>query len=107
MKQGIFWVIASDKQALIDGMFELITHFDRDEPHRDFWNTFRQMRKEISRFEYDYFPRGRVWVKDNTATVFVNPILITPAVIEKVKDAFELTGDIQVYGDDSLPNQNL
>lgn len=107
MKEGIFWVIARNKQALINGKFELITHFVRDEPHRDFWNIFRQTRMDISRFEYDYFPRGRIWLKDNTATVFVNPILITPAVIEKVKDAFELTDDMQVYGDDSVPIQKL
>lgn len=107
MKQGIFWVIASNKQALIDGKFELITHFDRDKPHRDFWNTFRQTRKGVSQFEYDYFPRGRIWLKDNIATVFVNPILITPAVIENVKDVFELTGDVEVCGDGSLQMQKL
>lgn len=107
MKEGIFWVIATNKQALIDGRFELITHFDRDKPHRDFWNALRQSRKGISQFEYDYFPRGRIWLKDNTATVFVNPILIMPAVIEKVKDVFELTGETKVYGDDSLQIQRL
>lgn len=107
MKEGIFWVIASDKQALINGKFELITHFVRDEPHRDFWNIFRQTRKDVSKYEYDYFPRGRIWINDNTATVFVNPILIMHAVIEKVKDAFELTGDMQVCGDDSLSIQKL
>lgn len=47
--------------------------------------------KRFRRFEYDYYPRGRVVVRNGTATVFLNRHIATDEVLATINQVFGLT----------------
>ncbi|NCA91951.1 hypothetical protein EOM82_01685 [bacterium] len=100
MKEGAFWVIAKNEQGLRNGEFDLLTHFVRDDSHVNIWPKISRQRTDLSRFQYDHFSRGRVWINDSgLAIILINLILDNPIVIDRIKTAFELTADAVVCHD--------
>lgn len=60
---------------------------------------------------FNYYPRGRVEIKNGKAVIFLNPDICTEQILTKVTDAFELrTSDklrsIQVKSDGSKHYQH-
>ena len=54
-------------------------------------------RKVTGGVAYNFHPRGRVEIKNGKATVWLNPALNTPEVIEKIEKEFDLhDGDINI-----------
>ena len=108
MKEGAFWAIAKNLNALKNGDFEIITHFVRDDSHVDIWPQIKRERKEFSRFEYDHFPRGRIWSdSDGTVIIFINPALDLPAVIERIIKEFGIGTNAKVSHDGVPPILNF
>ena len=56
--------------------------------HKAEWARFP--RSITNKHPYNYYPRGRVEIKKNKATVYVNPVLNTPSVMELVDMEFGL-----------------
>lgn len=90
MKEGVFWIIGKTKADLSRGEFEIISFFERDAAHVDVWERIKQQRPSFYGLGYEYFPRGRVWIKNGAAVIFLNPVLQNPKVIKKIKEFFEL-----------------
>lgn len=44
--------------------------------HKDTWYQLVQHRRDLRRYSWNYFPRGRVEIKNNKAHIFVNPNII-------------------------------
>lgn len=104
MKEGLFWVIASTEQGLSNGEFNILTHFVRDESHVNVWQQITQGRADLSQFQYDHFPRGRIWINDKgIPIIFINPALDLPIVIEKIKEVFELNAEVEICHDGVTP----
>ncbi len=107
MKKGIFWCTNFDAEST-----ELITvsvvcdkDGDSQEPvqfssksgnnfnHRIEWDHLD--RKITEGKSFDYYPRGRVEIKNGKATVFLNPIINKECIVRKITGAFDLmTGEL-------------
>lgn len=107
MKEGLFWVIGKNKADLYRGNFEIIPFFERDAAHANVWETVKQQRPFFCGLGYEYFPRGRVWIKDGAAAIFINPVLQNPTVVKKIMEIFDLSGKVEVFTDGSVQNQKL
>lgn len=107
MRKGIFWCTNFDAEST-----ELITvsvvcdkYGDSQEPvqfssksgnnfnHRLEWE--RLDRKIMGWQSFNYYPRGRVEIKNGKATVFLNPIINKECIVRKLIGAFDLmTGEL-------------
>lgn len=107
MRKGIFWCTKFDAEST-----ELITvsvvcdkDGDSQEPvqfssksgnnfnHRIGWDHLD--RKTTEGKSFDYYPRGRVEIKNGKATVFLNPIINKECIVRKITGAFDLmTGEL-------------
>ena len=95
MKQGVFWVIPKIND------FEILYRFNDTSGHNEIWEEVISRRTELKKYDYEYFPRGRVWIKNNIATIFLNPKLNNPAILHNIKEIFCLT-DYNVITDNSI-----
>lgn len=109
---GIFWII-SDNYDLSD--YKLLTFpipcspegkIDSSElsielnskkgnsyNHKKIWEETvknNNQHKPYNKEEYNYYPRGRVEIAHNKATIFLNPNINKPDKIEKIKHEFGL-----------------
>ena len=107
MKEGLFWVVGKNKTDLYRGNFEIISCFERDAAHINVWETVKQQRSSFYGLGYEYFPRGRGWIKDGTAVIFINPVLQNPTVLKKIMKIFDLSGKVEVFTDGSVQDQKL
>lgn len=107
MRKGIFWCTDSDTEApaLITVSVACDKNGDSKEPvwfssksgnsfnHRTEWE--RLDRSITAGQPFNYYPRGRVEIKNGKATVFLNPVINKECVVRKLMDAFELmTGEL-------------
>ena len=95
MKEGVFWVIPQESNN-----YKILTVFDGTSGHSDIWKTVAKEKKQLAKFEYDFFPRGRVWIKDGKATIFLNPTINIPVVVTQIIGIFELTESEYVICED-------
>ena len=107
MKEGLFWIIGKNKNDLYQGNFEIISCFEQDAAHVNVWERVKQQRPSFYGLGYEYFPRGRVWIKDGSAIIFVNPVLQNATIIKKIKEVFELSEKVEVFTDGSVQNKKL
>lgn len=91
MKQGVFWVIPKDK-----GGYEIIHRFDDTQGHSDLWKGIVAKHPELSKYDYEYFPRGRVWVKNGKATVFLDEKINTRSILTQIDRIFCLNGNYEI-----------
>ena len=88
MKEGLFWVIGSPEE------WELLPVFVSSNVinHKDAWAVYIQPSKKCFRqVAYNFYPRGRVVIRNDRATVFLNQHIASEQVVQKVCDAFSLT----------------
>ena len=117
MKKGIFWCANFDTEfpELITVSVVCDKNGNSKEPvqfnsksgnnfnHRLEWECID--RKITKGQSFNYYPRGRVEIKNGKATVFLNPILNKESIVSKVIDEFglrvtELT-DVRIKSDGS------
>ena len=102
MKEGVFWVIPKDGAS--DQQFRLIVNFNSTAGHAEIWETVIREHRDLAVFDYEHFPRGRVWTNNGTATVFLDPRINSPAFLDAIKRAFGLDDRARIFGDG--PSQN-
>lgn len=105
MKKGIFWII-DGKPVTVSVECDAVGETVGPPPdyssksgdnfnHRIEWGELP--RKVTGGVAYNFYPRGRVEIKNGKATVWLNPALNTPEVIEKIEKEFDLhDGDINI-----------
>lgn len=107
MRKGIFWCANFDTECpeLITVSAACDKNGDSKEPVRfssKSGNNFNH-RLEWERLDrsitagrpFNYYPRGRVEIKNGKATVFLNPVINKECVVLRIMDAFELmTGEL-------------
>lgn len=117
MKKGIFWCanfdtkcpelitvsVACDKNGNSNEPVQCSSKSGNNFNHRLEWE--RIDRKITKGQSFNYYPRGRVEIKNGKATVFLNPILNKECIVSKVIDEFglkatELTG-VRIKSDES------
>lgn len=69
--------------------------------HRKTWAVLTKKRKDLRRYAWNYFPRGRVEIRHGKAVIFMNPcILSCEHFQEKLVERFHLEGmKVQVAAD--------
>jgi hypothetical protein len=105
-KIGIFWV---RKDEVLRSTFDLATAdefhgvVDSPENHVDVWPRFQTRYSDLHELEYFALPRGRVVYNQSTArfTVFLDSVLMTPAIKTELLRAFSLTERTTDFARDS------
>lgn len=107
MRKGIFWCANFDTECpeLITVSAACDKNGDSKEPvrfssksgnnfnHRPEWE--RLDRSITAGRPFNYYPRGRVEIKNGKATVFLNPAINKECIVRRIMDAFELmTGEL-------------
>lgn len=117
MKKGIFWCanfdtefpelitvsVVCDKNGNSKEPVQFSSKSGNNFNHRLEWE--RIDRKITKGQSFNYYPRGRVEIKNGKATAFLNPILNKECIVSKVIDEFglkatELT-DVRIKSDGS------
>ena len=92
MRKGIFWVLDSELLAFVAGADNEIPFNAKSGDTYNHKLTWDNLPKKITGgFSYNYYPRGRVEIRQNKAIIFLNPNIVDDAVISQVKKKFELT----------------
>lgn len=61
--------------------------------HQKSWALLTEKRKELRRYAWNYFPRGRVEIRRGKAVIFMNPcILSCEDFLERLVERFRLKG---------------
>lgn len=103
---GIFWAIGESESELTESnLFCVVEPYDEGDTaeklifnHRRFWQT---LDKKITRGKpYDYFPRGRVEIRNGKATVWLNVNILHLA--DKIIETYSLSSiEVRVKVDGS------
>lgn len=101
MYKGIFWLINEDEPKLLSVKvlcdetgtpLEEASFSSKSEEnfnHKREWDNLPDSVKKSK--EFDYYPRGRVEIKNNKIKIFANPVLLT----EEIKQMIFIEFDIQ------------
>lgn len=99
-KEGVFWVMSQDKDRIANGQYYFLYDFCGQEGHPIAWKKQQEEHPELMGFDYEFFPRGRVWKNngkaEKTYTIFIPRILNCRHLIAKVDKEFNLNGDYVV-----------
>jgi len=126
LSSGIFWFITDDRSLKGAKFLRFDFPVERDgdvirEPglafnaksgktynHKALWESEVQNNpnhKPYNKKPYDYYPRGRVEIANNRATIHINPNLNKPFTLLKIKAVFGLSpyniGNVRVMPDHS------
>lgn len=96
MTEGLFWIICHMKGDVIDWTeeWEIYHLFAKSNSisHKDAWVQFaKKEEKHFCKHEYNYYPRGRVVVRNDRATIFLNQYIATDEVLLAISKVFGLT----------------
>ncbi len=105
MKKGVFWcmdfdtnhpkliiaAVACDRNGLTNEAAAFSAKSGENFNHKAEWS---KLDKRITRGKpFNYYPRGRVEIKNGKATIFLNPDLHSEPVIRQIFDAFEIAAN--------------
>lgn len=102
MRKGIFWCAnfdtecpelitvsaACDKNGDSKELVRFSSKSGNNFNHRPEWE--RLDRSITAGRPFNYYPRGRVEIKNGKATVFLNPAINKECIVYRIMDAFEL-----------------
>ena len=93
MKEGMFWLICNMSETAINWSegWELFTIFAKGNSisHKDAWRlTAQKENEQLRHLDYDFYPRGRVVVRNCRATVYLNRNILEDGVLEAIMEAF-------------------
>ncbi len=117
--KGVFWIV--DRKNLEENdfyIFKILTdrdgnisasYDDLNSKKGDNYNhrlTWQSLPKDLTHNKpYNYYPRGRIEIKNNTAKIFINPLLNDERIIDYIKSRFNLNentiSEIRVLIDNS------
>ena len=123
---GIFWVVSEDinlseykllaftipcdinGNATGNHIVPLNSKSGKSYNHKKLWESDIQnnvIHKLYNKKQYNYYPRGRVEVKNKRATIYLNPFINSAIIINEIIDKFGLTkqniGDVRIINDGS------
>ena len=102
MKKGIFWcrdfdtnhpkliivAVPCDENGLTNEATAFSAKSGENFNHKTEWSKFD---KGITQGKsFNYYPRGRVEIKNGRATIFLNPDIHSEPILRKIFDAFEI-----------------
>ena len=96
MMEGLFWLICcmSDVGIDWDEDWEIYPLFAKSDSisHKDAWAQIRlHGEKRFRQLEYNHYPRGRVVVRNGSATVFLSRHIVHDEVLAAVNQIFGLS----------------
>ena len=110
MKKGLFWFIdrnadppkfitvSADCDATGNALDSTVHFSSKSGANFNHAAEWQRLPKEVTQGKpYNYYPRGRVEVRDGKVTIFLNPVLNEERIVRAIKDAFDLKegGDIK------------
>lgn len=116
MRKGIFWCINhnTDEPSLISKAVECdingnvavsdVTYTSKSGANFNHKIEWKNIDKSISKGkDFNYYPRGRVEVKNSGVIIYLNPDINNDLVIGKIIEEFDLkgVGDIKIKSDGS------
>lgn len=94
--EGVFWVISAKSEL----KYKIIYNFCQYESHSTIWKLVQKTHSELTVYDYEHFPRGRVWKNKNDATkkytIFIPTNINTQEIVENVNNIFNLNNDFIV-----------
>ena len=99
MYKGIFWYDPSEKKLIVkkvacnrDGVaLEEVEYSSKSGDNFNHRAEWAKLPRSVTNGQpYNYYPRGRVEIKNNKATVYQNPILDQTPIMEMINDEFGL-----------------
>ena len=102
MKKGIFWCdsfgrdsphlivvsVKCDADGKSDRPIDFSSKSGQNFNHKAEW---QKLSRSVTRGQpFNYYPRGRVEIKNRKATVFLNPIINKECIVSKIIDEFAL-----------------
>ena len=110
MKKGLFWctnkysdppvfiTISVECDAIGNSLESTVLFTSKSGANFNHAAEWQRLPKEVTQGKpYNYYPRGRVEVRDGKVTIFLNPVLNEERIVQAIKDAFDLKegGDIK------------
>ncbi len=99
--KGIFWYVPDDKRLITvkvacDENGKALQHVDYSSKSGENFNhkaEWTRLPKSVTgRNPYNYYPRGRVEIKNSKATIFLHPVLDRFDIHERIEQDFGLVG---------------
>ncbi len=119
--EGIFWIKQDERGRFIpitvksecdefgnvlDARMNFSSKFEENFNHKEEWKIFEAMPGgEYRGLPYNYYPRGRVEIKNKKATVYLNPVICNEYIKQLILEEFGLIRndvDVTFVTDSSL-----
>ena len=94
--KGVFWILQDNKT---DNDPVILFEFSESTSHDSVWEKFKKIYPGLKCYDYEHFPRGRVWEKDNKSIIFISKKINTYEIINKINTIFSLENNfiIETY----------
>ncbi len=98
LKRGVFWVTDIENAEIIivsaacntNGVFAEIIPQEYLSKNGDEFNHRRVWKSLHNSKNFDYYPRGRVQIRNSKAIIFCSPHICTDHIVGKIKQKFGL-----------------
>lgn len=94
--EGVFWVIESKTIVAQNSNFTMLYDFCGYKSHKVAWQKLQKTHHKLLNFDYEHFPRGRVWKDGDKSVIFIPKCLNRPTIIGKINDIFSLENNFIV-----------
>ena len=89
----IAFPVSCDRDGRVTGDWDFNSRRENAYNHKKTWTSFVKHRKDLRKYGWNYFPRGRVEIRRGKAVIFMNPcILSCENFQEKLVERFHLEG---------------
>lgn len=95
--QGFFWVIAKSFEDILNGNYKILAEKfvaengkelnKNSRTHKRVWDG--KYKKEYG-VAYNYYPRGRITVKNSSYRLYLPPEIYQPDIIDNLTDEFKV-----------------
>lgn len=107
-QEGVFWIVPAVPiknlryfmgnnfdifdfiHSLRNPGYYILSVFEGTKHHSDLWKAVTKKYPEYSLFDYEFFPRGRVWIKDGEPFIFIDGDAHFNRILNEVKWIFRL-----------------
>jgi len=98
---GLFWIKCESLENLHNDKFGILSSHNSTKSHKEVWERYKKVWKELRQYDFDHYPRGRVQLDSKKATIYLTPILDIEIVVEQIIKTFDLNGKIKIVRDGS------
>ena len=114
MQKGIFWMLPEDGGTVLkvsvpcneagESLDQTVCDSSKSGENFNHKAEWEKLGRRVTKgLPFDYYPRGRVEVKNGRVTIFLNPTLCEVAALQRIYAAFDLTAsrNIRIVADGS------